>query len=239
MMIGLQPTATNILLELIVLVNLALATYSSFRILDRQREVLHDLRKSPWIYISTGLSLWFISKLILLFFLVVLTETSCIVKICVTNIVSLGGYLFLFSGFHRGIKPFLRLKNNHPHVNWLNIIDATFSLTVILIVAFFFLHLPYLNAEELYPKLFFTPVFTVFDIVLLWLSLKGMVIFYGGTASKPLHFISLGFMLVATSNILRLFVFHNGIYLVDLILASGYLVLAGGMYLYSRSTPIF
>ncbi len=204
----------------------------SLRVLDRQRWILYDLLRAPWFYISTGLGLWLVAETMWLSYIVLFGEP---LELSLADIAWLMGYVFIAIGLYRGVKPLSLLSREARLSHRMRLAYALPLALGVILAAATLAEVPQAIAEEGLLTVIVDTSYVLLDLLLLTLSLEGVVFFYGGRLAKGASLFSVGLALLAVSDLPYFAI--GGYYpgnILDLFYVLSYVVMATGIYIYSK-----
>ncbi|GEM_PF-2531321 len=223
-------------LNTLTVIAVGFAFWASLRVLNRQKWILYKLLKASWFYISIGFGLWFIAETIWLTYTIILGKP---LEFSIADITWLLGYIFIFAGLYRSVKPFSLLFKKTGLNHKMKLAYAIPSILGTLLIAITLVNVPEVVNEEGLTTVIVDTSYVILDLVLLTLALKALLFFNSGKISNGLTLFSTGLALLAVSD-LPYFVI-GGYYpwnILDLLYVISYIVIATGIYIYSRQTPI-
>ena len=206
--------------------------WSSLKVLEKQKRILYDLIRAPWLHISVGLGLWLVASTTQLVFILLAVEPP---DASFADIVKMLGYSFMIAGLSRSFGSLASLaKKTYLKRR----IVMAYALPITLGAVLLTISLGALPQASLQGKLASTLISTAYiilDIALFTLSLEGTAIFLGGEAAKGLTIFSAGLALLAVSHLPHITLgSYNLTYILDLINIVSNIVMATGIYLYSK-----
>jgi len=226
----------EVYLNALTVVAAGAAFWASLRVLERQRWILYELLRAPWFYISVGLGLWLTAETIWLAYIVLLGEP---LEFSVAGATWLLGYVFMLVGFYRGVRPLTLLTKKTSLSRRMRVAYLASLVLGVLLLTATFTRVPGAIAEEGLATVLVDTLYVVLDLALLTLSLEGAIFLYGGRLTKGPALFSLGMALLTVGD-LPYFVI-GGYYpgnILDLLYVVSYIVMATGIYIYSRQPPV-
>jgi len=231
-----EPRHVELYVNALTVLAAGAAFWASLRVLERQKLILYELLRAPWFYISTGLGLWLAAETLWLAYIVLLGEP---LELSVADIAWVLGYVFVFAGLYKGVKPLSPLLRNANLGRKMRLALGLPLLLGALLVAATLAEVPEAVAEEGLLVVIVDSLYVLLDIVLLTLSLEAMVFFWKGKFVSGPALFSLGLALLAVSDLPYFAV--GGYYpgnALDLLCVVSYIVMAAGIYVYSRQPPV-
>jgi len=230
-----EPRHVELYVNALTVLAAGAAFWASLRVLERQKLILYELLRAPWFYISTGLGLWLVAETLWLAYILLVGEP---LELSAADIAWVLGYILVFAGLYKGVKPLSSsLKSTLGHRMKLALGPPL--LLGALLVAAALAEIPEAIAEEGLLVVIVDTSYVLLDMVLLTLSLEAVAFFWRGKFARGPALFSLGLALLAVGDLPY---FAVGGYcpgsLLDLLYAVSYMVMATGIYVYSRRPPV-
>ncbi len=224
-------------LDLLTVIASAAAFWASLRVLEKQRGILYDLLRAPWFYISAGLGLWLVAETIWFIYAAFLGRP---LEVSLADSMWLSGYVSMIFGLYRGIKPLASISKDVKQVSRKVRLATVIPIALgVLLLALVITSAPREVIAKEPQVVVIDNLYMILDLVLLALTLQRVAFFYGGKVAKGPALFSLGLALMAISD-MPYFV-AGGYYpgnLLDLIYVISYIVIATGIYIYSKQPPV-
>ena len=229
-----EPRHVELYVNALTVLAAGAAFWASLRVLERQKLILYELLRAPWFYISTGLGLWLVAETLWLAYILLVGEP---LELSAADIAWVLGYILVFAGLYKGVKPLSSsLKSTLGHRMKLAL-GPPLLLGALLVATL--AEIPEAIAEEGLLVVIVDTSYVLLDMVLLTLSLEAVAFFWRGKFARGPALFSLGLALLAVGDLPY---FAVGGYcpgsLLDLLYAVSYMVMAAGIYDYSRRPPV-
>ena len=231
-----EPRYVELYVNVVTVLAAGATFWASLQVLEGQKWILYELLRAPWFYISVGLGLWLIAETVWLTYIVLLGEP---LELSIADIAWVLGYVFMFAGLYRGVKPLHLLAKDTGLSRKTKLVYIAPLVLGILLIAETLAEAPRAIAEEGLPAVIMDTSYILLDVVLLTLSLETIVFFYGGKVARGLTLFSTGLALLAISDLPYFAIggYYPGNPL-DLLYIVSYMVIATGIYIYSRQLPV-
>ncbi|RLE84981.1 MAG: hypothetical protein DRJ39_02305 [Thermoprotei archaeon] len=212
------------------------ALWSSLQVMKKQKMILYRLLKTSWFYISLGLSFWLIAETLWLAYILFLGEP---LKLSTADIAWTLGYFFVFLGLYKGIKPISSILKSSGLSSRMKLAYTIPLALGALLIALALAEVPEAIEEEGLITVFIDTSYVILDLLLLTLSIESVLFFYRSKITKGLYVFSIGLLLLTISDLPYFTI--GGYYpgnLLDLLYVISYVVMAAGIYFYSRQPPV-
>lgn len=231
-----EPRCVELYVNTLTVLAIGAAFWASLQVLKRQKLILYELLRASWLYISTGLGLWLVAETAWLTYILLLEEP---LELSVADIAWALGYAFMFAGLYRGVKPLSFLTKSTGLGHKMRLTYAIPLVLGTLLVAATLTEIPEAIAKEGLLTVVVDTSYVLLDIVLLTLSLKAVVFFWRGRFVRGPALFSVGLALLAVSDLPYFAIggYYPGNPL-DLLCAVSYIVMATGIYVYSKQPPV-
>ena len=210
--------------------------WASLKILKKQKWILYDLLKASWFYISVGIGLWLTAETIWLTYIILLGEP---LELSIADLAWILGYIFILAGLYKNVKPLYSIVKSAGLDYKTKIVYAVPLVIGAILIGTILATIPGTLAREDLLTVIVDTSYIILDLILFTLSLEAAIFFHGGKAAKGNILFSTGLALLAISD-LPYFVI-GGYYprnILDLLYVISYIVIATGIYVYSRQSPI-
>jgi len=231
-----EPRCVELYVNTLTVLAAGAAFWASLRVLERQKLILYELLRASWFYVSTGLGLWLAAETLWLAHIALLGEPP---GLSAADIARALGYALVLAGLYKGVKPLSLLTRGAGLGYKMRLAYAIPSALGALLIAAALAEIPRAVAEEGLLAVIVGISYVVLDAALLTLSLKAVAFFWRGRFVGGPALLSLGLALLAVSD--SPYSAVGGYYPgnpLDMLRAISYMVMAAGIYAYSRQPPV-
>ncbi len=231
-----EPHYVELYLNTLTVLAAGVSFWASLKALKKQKWILYDLLKASWFYISVGIGLWLTAETIWLAYIIFLGEP---LKLSIADLAWVLGYVFVFAGLYIGVKPLSSIVKSVNLSYKTKIVYAVPLVIGAILIGTTLAAIPSALAEEHLLTVIVDTSYIILDLILFTLSLEIVISFYGGKVAKGHIFFSTGLALRAISDLPYFAI--GGYYpgnILDLLYVISYIVIASGIYVCSRQSPI-
>lgn len=231
-----KPQYVELYLNTLTVLTAGFSFWASLKVLNRQKWILYDLLKASWFYISIGIGLWLTAETIWLTYIILLGEPQ---ELSIADLAWIFGYVFILAGLYKSVKPLYSIVKSAGLDYKTKVIYASPLVIGAILIGTTLAKIPDTLARENLLTVIVDTSYIILDLILFTLSLEATIFFYGGKAAEGNILFSTGLALLAISD-LPYFVI-GGYYpgnILDLLYVISYIVIATGIYVYSRQAPI-
>jgi len=231
-----KPQYVELYLNTLTVLTAGFSFWASLRVLNRQKWILYDILKASWFYISLGIGLCLTAETIWLVYIILLGEPQ---ELSIADLAWIFGYIFIFAGLYKNVKPLYSIVKSAGLDYKTKIVYAAPLVIGAILIGTILAAIPGTLAREDLLTVIVDTSYIILDLILFTLSLEAAIFFHGGKAAKGHILFSTGLALLAISD-LPYFVI-GGYYpgnILDLLYVISYIVIATGIYVYSRQSPI-
>jgi len=231
-----EPRCVELYANTLTVLAAGASFWASLRVLERQKLILYEPLRASWFYVSTGLGLWLVAEALRLAHIALLGGPP---GLSAADVARALGYALVLAGLYRGVKPLSLLTRGADLGYKARLAYAIPPALGAPLIAAALAEIPEAVAEEGLLTAIVGVSYVVLDAALLTLSLKAVAFFWRGRFVGGPALLSLGLALLAVSDLPYSAVggYYPGNPL-DMLRAISYMVMAAGIYAYSRQPPV-